>query len=124
VLKVGGTEFKGRLQPGEFKWVQAEHPPTDEPRAALDVSLDGFETEDLAHRTQGLDNRVISVGLAGFFLCAADDAISRATFLEAVALGNLAELAFNREREAADAPSADVPAITPMRRQAARSLSA
>ncbi|MGC1303045.1 MAG: glycosyltransferase [Caulobacteraceae bacterium] len=115
-LKVGETNLKGSLQPGEFKWVQVGLPATEMTSPVLHVALDGDQIEDLALRTQGLDNRVISAGLTGFFLCATDDAVARALFLEAVALDNLADLAFNREREPADARRFEAPEPMPIRR--------
>ncbi|WP_083528706.1 glycosyltransferase family 1 protein [Hyphomicrobium sp. CS1BSMeth3] len=87
----------GVLKPGTFKWLMFE---LDSPvtGSTFRISIRGGSTEDLGKVTDGLDPRVVSIGVCGFFLCAADDLIARNNFLEAVSLGNLEDLAFNRER--------------------------
>ncbi|WP_257554599.1 glycosyltransferase [Sphingobium sp. CFD-2] len=93
----GGTVEHGVIDPGSFKWVSLtiDAPPLDR---CLHVMVEGEGTLDLTTVTGGLDPRIVSVGVAGFFLCRAEDAEARSQFLEALALGNLDELAFNRER--------------------------
>ncbi|WP_165190190.1 glycosyltransferase family 4 protein [Caulobacter soli] len=87
---------EGALKAGAFRWLTLDvDPPAD---LVLRVGLEGDSVEDLADVTDGLDRRFVGVGLTGFFLCAADDLIARANFLEAVALGNIDDLAFNREK--------------------------
>lgn len=102
-VRVAGASptVEGMLAPGELKWVTLDvEPPADAP---LRVSLWGREAENLADVTNGLDPRVVGVGLCGFFLCATGDIAARAAFLEAVALGQVEDLSFNRE------PSMSVP---------------
>ncbi|MDR3508716.1 MAG: glycosyltransferase [Caulobacteraceae bacterium] len=109
-IKAGDLRLGGNLHPGQFKWIPLDVPATETPAPVLEICLEGGQTEDLAGRTQGLDPRIVSVGLAGFYLCGADDADARAAFLEAVALDNLADLAFNRERVVSSASAVDVEA--------------
>jgi glycosyltransferase involved in cell wall biosynthesis len=88
--------LEGVLRPGGFRWVTLEiEPPAD---LVLRVTLEGDMSQNLGGVTDGLDSRVVGVGLSGFFLCAADDMAARADFLEAAALDNVQDLAFNRER--------------------------
>jgi glycosyltransferase involved in cell wall biosynthesis len=97
-LRIGSSAVvEGALNAGEFKWIPVDIPAAEDDDPVLHIRLDGSETLDLATVTQGLDPRVVGVGLAGFFLCEADDAATRATFLEAIALGALHDLVFNRE---------------------------
>ncbi|MDF0545478.1 glycosyltransferase [Sphingobium sp. H39-3-25] len=93
----GGKTEQGVIDPGAFKWVSLtiDLVPLDR---CLNVTVEGEATLDLATVTGGLDPRIVSVGVAGFYLCHADDAKARSQFLEALALGNLDDLAYNRER--------------------------
>lgn len=91
----GRLPLSGSLPAGAFKWVSFDVDPLNHP--VLRLTVEGSATVDLRTVTDGLDPRVVSVGVAGFFICGADDAEARSTFLEAVALGNLPDLAFNRE---------------------------
>lgn len=85
----------GVLKPGEFKWVTLDVDPAVDP--ILHVDLWDGESESLAKVTGGLDTRVVSVGLCGFIICDVSDPAARAAFLEAAALGQIEDLAFNRE---------------------------
>ncbi|KSB90019.1 hypothetical protein AS593_11390 [Caulobacter vibrioides] len=87
--------MSGVLASGEFKWLACDVAPS--PDRTLYVTLKGGETENLAHVTGGLDARVVSVGLSGFFLCAANDTNARTAFLEAVTLNQMDDLSFGRE---------------------------
>ena len=84
------------LNAGAFKWMSfdIDAPPADR---CLRLTVEGMTTADLSSLTKGLDPRIISVGVAGFFLCAKSDIDARTRFLEAVALGTLDTLAFDRE---------------------------
>jgi glycosyltransferase involved in cell wall biosynthesis len=96
-IRIAGADrlVEGVLKPGAFKWVALDV--ESWPVQGLSIDLEGSVAENLAEVTDGLDPRVAGVGLAGFFLCEADDTRTRADFLEAVALGNVEDLAFNRE---------------------------
>lgn len=97
VQVTGAAEGReGVLAPTQFKWLAFDIDPAS--ASTLSVTLQGLIPEGLADATKGLDRRIVSLGVAGFLLCRADDMIARAAFLEAVALGNLDDLAFNRER--------------------------
>lgn len=87
--------IEGVMEPGAFKWIAIpmDAPPHDH---VLRLTLEGDGCEDLGATTEGLDNRLVSVGLCGFFICAADDIAARTTFVEAVALDTLEDLAFSR----------------------------
>lgn len=91
-----GQRRDGTLPRGAFRWTSfdVERVPDDR---TLRLTVEGSVTTDLAPLTNGLDPRVVSVGLAGFFLCATSDVAARARFLECVALSTLDPLAFNRE---------------------------
>lgn len=91
-----GQTQQGILPVGAFKWISFETAcaPDDN---VVRLNIEGHSITDLRTVTDGLDPRVVSIGVAGFFLCKADDAETRSTFLEAVALGNLLDLSFNRE---------------------------
>lgn len=91
-----GQRQSGQLPQESFKWVSFDIDPTPEDRI-IRLTIEGSSIVDLRSVTAGLDPRIVSVGVAGFFICRVEDAQARATFLEAVALGNLPDLAFNRE---------------------------
>lgn len=90
-------QVEGSLPAGEFKWLSFDLPAATADKGVLHVVLEGDTTEDLSPLTQGLDPRLVSVGLTGFFLCESGDAPARAAFLEAIALDDLGGLAFGRE---------------------------
>jgi glycosyltransferase involved in cell wall biosynthesis len=85
---------RGSLAPGEFRWVIMDLPRREQGR--VDIRLRGSAAVDFTQDTGGLDNRVASLGLAGFLFCAGDDTLGRISFLEAVTLGALDQLAFDR----------------------------
>lgn len=91
-----GLEQSGDLHSGAFKWVSFDIPPASA-TDGLSILIEGHSIVDLRNVTEGLDPRVVSIGVAGFFICETGDTRSRSAFLEAVALGNIADLAFNRE---------------------------
>jgi glycosyltransferase involved in cell wall biosynthesis len=92
----GTRPQKGVLAPGVFKWISFDVGTIPDDRV-LRLTIEGSSIVDLRSVTDGLDPRIVSIGVTGFFLCAADDAPTRAAFLEAIMLGNLPDLAFNRE---------------------------
>lgn len=91
-----GLVQTGELQPGVFKWVSFDIP-NPPPGGILRVSIEGQSVVDLRTVTDGGDPRIVSLGVAGFYICGADDVQARAAFLESVALRNLDDIAFNRE---------------------------
>lgn len=96
----GARTVEGELRPHEGKWLAidiAEGESEAEGDRTLDLNIHGLAFEDLGVVTNSNDPRVISVGVAGFFLCRADDLAARNAFLEAVALDNVDDLDFNRE---------------------------
>ncbi|TGX48751.1 glycosyltransferase [Sphingomonas gei] len=86
------TSVAGVLKPGEYKWVTMTLVP--DPAGAIRLAINGNMSIDLAEVTDGDDPRLVSVGVAGFFLCRADDGQARLDFMEALTLGTLADLAF------------------------------
>lgn len=93
---MGDAGTRGTLLPGEFRWVVIDIPA---PGASdlLDFMIEGSAAIDLAPRTGGLDTRVISVGVAGFFLCETTEILTRVMIMEAILLKDHMALAFNRE---------------------------
>jgi len=88
------TRVEGVLKPGEFKWITMTVTP--DPAGIIRLEVNGNTSADLAEVTSGGDPRRVSVGVAGFFLCAADDRQARFDFIEALTLGTLRDLAFGR----------------------------
>ncbi|MEH0196590.1 glycosyltransferase [Caulobacter sp. CCNWLY153] len=97
VISVGDEGRRGDLAPGQDRWVKLDVPAEAVVDGTLGVSLTGAVGEDLGGCTNGSDRRIVSLGLAGFYLCRAADDPARMTLMEAVALGNLDDIAFNRE---------------------------
>lgn len=93
----GAAVIEGELRPHESKWLAIDIAGDDSDERTLELEISGSAFEDLSAVTNNGDPRVISVGVAGFFLCRADDVVARNAFLEAVALGNIDDLDFNRE---------------------------
>jgi glycosyltransferase involved in cell wall biosynthesis len=96
-ISSGATVVEGELRPHEGKWLAIDIAGDDSDERTLELEISGSAFEDLSAVTDNGDPRVISVGVAGFFLCRADDMIARNAFLEAVALGNVDDLDFNHE---------------------------
>jgi len=93
-----GRSQKGVLPPGAFKWIHFDIDTIPQDHVVR-LTVEGTTSFDLRTVTEDGDPRVVSTGVAGFFLCHASDMEARAALLEAVALGNLSELAFNREAD-------------------------
>jgi glycosyltransferase involved in cell wall biosynthesis len=83
-----GVRLAGRLGPDERRWVTVDFPASSGGSTVLG-KLSGAEIQDLASRTNGLDARVTSIGLEGFYLCEAEDVIGRLALTEAITLGGL-----------------------------------
>jgi glycosyltransferase involved in cell wall biosynthesis len=92
----GGPAISGILPAGSFKWLSIDIEAPG-PGGTLKVEMLSDASEDLALCTDGADTRVVSIGVAGFFLCVRDDVATRTDFIEAVALNDVESLAFNRD---------------------------
>jgi glycosyltransferase involved in cell wall biosynthesis len=88
---------QGELRPAEEKWLALDVPAEAVEDGLLALTLRGEASEDLRGCTDGSDQRVVSFGVNGFFVCEADDAAARLAFIEAVALGNLPDILHGRE---------------------------
>jgi glycosyltransferase involved in cell wall biosynthesis len=81
----------GRLAPDEWRWQTFDLPASDD-RTTFAATLTADQTQDLALRTGGLDRRVTSIGLVGFYVCETDDLVHRLAFQEALLFHDLAPL--------------------------------
>lgn len=88
------ARIEGVLKPGEFKWLTMTLMP--DRAGVVRLGINGSTSIDLGEVTNGEDRRAVSVGVAGFFLCVADDGQARLDFMEALTLGTLTDLAFGR----------------------------
>lgn len=86
----------GTMHPEEYRWVSFDLP-EDLPARGFRLHVHGSNAVDVRDRSAGLDPRVIALGVAGFYFCGVDDMRARFDFLEAVTLGSLDQIAFNRE---------------------------
>ncbi|RYM11113.1 glycosyltransferase family 4 protein, partial [Sphingobium cupriresistens] len=91
-----GVFVEGTLDPSEFRWVAIDIPDIA-PTEGFHIRFKSVNPIDLNALTDGADPRTIAVGVGGFYFCHADDLIARANFIEAIAIGGLKQLAFNRE---------------------------
>ena len=91
ISPVGKQAMTGRLGPNEWRWLLIDLPRADED-TIFRASLTAEETQDLAPRTGGLDRRVTSLGLSGFYVCERDDFTDRMAFNEALALNDFTPL--------------------------------
>uniref|UniRef100_B0T6Z4 Glycosyl transferase group 1 n=1 Tax=Caulobacter sp. (strain K31) TaxID=366602 RepID=B0T6Z4_CAUSK len=99
VVKTTGDAIvrHGEIDRGQHKWLAIEIAPDESEPRTVTLEIEGTACESLANVTDNSDARVVSLGVAGFFLCRADDPAARAAFLEAVAIGNIHDLDFSRE---------------------------
>lgn len=97
-LRVKGLSgLSGTLTHGEERWVSFEYPELDDGNV-LRMHLRGEWSEVIRMNTGGSEKDYkASVGLCGFYICNADDAVARTAFLEAAALGSVMELNAYRE---------------------------
>ncbi|MDO7836028.1 glycosyltransferase [Sphingobium sp. HBC34] len=91
-----GFHLEGTLNPGEYRWIAIDIPEIA-PVEGFHIRFKGSHSVDVSERTGGLDCRVIALGVGGFYFCHADDLVARANFIEAMTIGGLNQLAFNRE---------------------------
>jgi glycosyltransferase involved in cell wall biosynthesis/Flp pilus assembly protein TadD len=94
-INMGEAHRSGTIHANEFRWIALELPEGSKD-GVIDVTIQGTTQVDLAPRTGGLDSRVVSVGVAGFFLCEAADVLSRIAITEAIILRDQKSMAFNR----------------------------
>src|SRR5262249_33685570 len=94
-------------------WLPIDLPARSDARPQHRVRLAGDQFEDLRESTGGKDPRCIAVGLGGFFMCEADDVVSRVAFSEAVALGILKDLQFDRPGAAGPATQSQAHTTAP-----------
>lgn len=92
-LRIKGLPaISGTLALGEERWVSFDYPVIED-GDVLRMKLRGGTTETIKMSTSGtVKEYTASVGLKGFFICEADDAVSRTKFLEAASLGNVIDL--------------------------------
>jgi glycosyltransferase involved in cell wall biosynthesis len=86
--------LSGSLRPGEFKWLSLDIPADDGGDCVLKIFLRGSEVANLAEVTGGLDPRMVSVGMQGFYICEVDDTAARNDFLECVILEDFGRLTY------------------------------
>jgi hypothetical protein len=81
----------GALGPDEWRWIQVDLPASETPTDFL-ATLMADQSQDLAPRTGGLDRRVTSMGLAGFYVCERDNLAHRVAFSEAAIMNDFMPL--------------------------------
>lgn len=91
-----GLAIEDVLMPDEIRWVAFDLQDIV-PSDGIHIHFVGSAAVDLSEKTGDLDCRVISLGVFGFYFCHANDLVARADFLEALTIGGLKRLAFNKE---------------------------
>lgn len=81
------TAEEGRLAPQQNLWCVVNVPVDAQASGELVVGLHGGAYDDFAATTNGRDTRKGGLGVFGFMICDADDLLSRANLMEAIALG-------------------------------------
>jgi glycosyltransferase involved in cell wall biosynthesis len=94
-INMGETRRTDTIRGSEFRWVALDlfESPED---GLIDVMIESTARTDLSKSSGGLDKRVVSIGVAGFFVCETADTLTRLAITEAIALGDPKSLAFNR----------------------------
>ncbi|MEK7343201.1 MAG: glycosyltransferase [Pseudomonadota bacterium] len=101
-----GLFVEGTLAAGEFQWVALDIPEIA-PVEGFHIRFRSVNPADLGKITDGNDTRTIAIGVGGFYFCHADDLIARANFIEAMSIGGLSQIAFNREPAGGGTKAAD-----------------
>ena len=83
----GVTAEEGMLAPQQNLWCVVNVPVDAQASGELVVGLHGGAYDDFAATTNGRDTRKGGLGVFGFMICDADDLLSRANLMEAIALG-------------------------------------
>lgn len=87
-IALGGvTAEEGVLAPQQNLWCVVNVPVDAHASGELVVGLHGGDYDDFAAATGGRDTRKGGLGVFGFMICDADDLLSRANLMEAIALG-------------------------------------
>lgn len=87
-IALGGVKAEeGVLAPQQNLWCVVNVPIDAQASGELVVGLHGGEYDDFAALTDGRDTRKGGLGVFGFMICDADDLLSRANLVEAIALG-------------------------------------
>ena len=87
-IALGGVKAEeGVLAPQQNLWCVVNVPIDAQASGELVVGLHGGEYDDFAAITDGRDTRKGGLGVFGFMICDADDLLSRANLMEAIALG-------------------------------------
>lgn len=87
-IALGGvTAEEGMLAPQQNLWCVVNVPVDAQASGELVVGLHGGAYDDFAATTNGRDTRKGGLGVFGFMICDADDLLSRANLMEAIALG-------------------------------------
>jgi glycosyltransferase involved in cell wall biosynthesis len=87
----------GTLNPEEYEWLVLDLPASKE-GTTFQAKLSGCHSEDLGGLTHGADQRVVSVGVAGFYICEAGDLSARMAFAEAAGMGSFRSLTPGHEQ--------------------------
>lgn len=97
LISLGGATIKtDRLARSETKWLALPIGPDHYASGTVNIGVWGSESEDFAVTTNGIDSRVVSVGVIGFMICREDDYASRVAFTEALTFNDLAALSASR----------------------------
>lgn len=91
----GPARSSRQLPAGQQAWEVLQVGPEDIVDGVIVVRIRSHPSVDLAPLTGGGDDRVVSIGVRGFFFCAESDLAARLNFLEAVQLGHLTRLSEN-----------------------------
>lgn len=83
--------MSGDLAADGRQWVSVDLPASAE-GLTIHALLKSTQTWNLSQTTNGADQRTVSIGLAGFFICERDDQAARLDFVEAVATEDLERL--------------------------------
>ena len=82
------------LRGSELRWIVLDIP---EPVGGLvEIAVQGAARVSLAPYTDNGDTRIVSLGVAGFFICETDDVLTRLSIAEAIAVRDEKSMAFNR----------------------------
>lgn len=91
-ITLSGTAARtDALEPQETRWAALRIAPDAFASGELVIGLKGEAFDDFAIGTKGVDTRKSGLGVVGFMICEESDLLSRADFMEAVALDQLSD---------------------------------